>query len=103
MVGLTCRVGAHNSRHAHDTRLYPTSEQASYGRNAKPSKFRLTCNFQRLSVAACMVGITMIIRMGHEKRNCRTYVRAWQHQLREKARRATLRLLQHVENERQIN
>ena len=25
-------------------------------------------------MAACMVGITMIIRMGHEKRNCRTYV-----------------------------
>ena len=23
MVGLTCRVGAHNSRYAHDTRLYP--------------------------------------------------------------------------------
>ena len=25
MVGLTCRVGAHNSRYAHDTRLYPMS------------------------------------------------------------------------------
>ena len=24
MCGLTCRVGAHNSRYAHDTRLYPT-------------------------------------------------------------------------------
>ena len=24
MVGLTCRVGAHNSRYAHDTRLYPS-------------------------------------------------------------------------------
>ena len=23
MCGLTCRVGAHNSRYAHDTRLYP--------------------------------------------------------------------------------
>ena len=23
MVGLSCRVGAHNSRYAHDTRLYP--------------------------------------------------------------------------------
>ena len=26
MVGLTCRVGAHNSRYAHDTRLYPILE-----------------------------------------------------------------------------
>ena len=26
MVGLTCRVGAHNSRYAHDTRLYPMHE-----------------------------------------------------------------------------
>ena len=35
MVGLTCRVGAHNSRYAHDTRLYPNYMLVSHTRAKK--------------------------------------------------------------------
>ena len=31
MVGLTCRVGAHNSRYAHDTRLRPVARISKGG------------------------------------------------------------------------
>ena len=43
MVGLTCRVGAHNSRYAHDTRLYPMRQcQQLYARgNALLRKFHM--------------------------------------------------------------
>ena len=56
MVGLTCRVGAHNSRYAHDTRLYPNYMLVSHTR-AKKVTWRHSMIYVKVNDRVCLARV----------------------------------------------
>ena len=52
MFGLTCRVGAHNSCYAHDTRLYPTLDRKMKNNIAKRTLISI-CDFKLVRLFLC--------------------------------------------------